>query len=125
VSYNLFRLFLVHKISMYKHIYENKKRKGENKKIKEFSVSWAQRGNSAQPGCARAAARAGGPAWPTSGGRRRGCGPTCLGVGGAAGGGGRGGARGRTSQGKEKPTADEVPRRFSAMVPVPGDRGGG
>jgi hypothetical protein len=32
VPYNLFRLFLVHKISIYIHIYKNRKRKRKKKK---------------------------------------------------------------------------------------------
>jgi hypothetical protein len=39
VPYNLFKLFLVHKISAY--IYENGKKKWEKEKEKEFSASWA------------------------------------------------------------------------------------
>jgi hypothetical protein len=36
VPYNLFKLFLVHKISSYKYIYENGKKKWEKKKRKVF-----------------------------------------------------------------------------------------
>jgi hypothetical protein len=46
------------------------------------------------------------------------------GGGGGRGGGGAGGG-GRTGRGREKPDADEVPRWFSVVVPVPGGRGGG
>jgi hypothetical protein len=41
VPYNLFKLFLVHKISVYKYIYENGKKKWKKEKGKEFSASWA------------------------------------------------------------------------------------
>jgi hypothetical protein len=41
VPYNLFRLFLVHKISAHKYIYENGEKKWEKKKKKEFPASWA------------------------------------------------------------------------------------
>jgi hypothetical protein len=36
VPYNLFKLFLVHKIAAYKYIYENRKRKWEKEKEKWF-----------------------------------------------------------------------------------------
>jgi hypothetical protein len=39
VPYNLFRLFLVHKISAYKYIYENGEKKWEKKKRKDFPAS--------------------------------------------------------------------------------------
>jgi hypothetical protein len=59
VPYNLFGLFLVHKISAYKYIYEN----GEKKKKKEFPASWAggdfgpaRRGARAHEGAGPAAA---------------------------------------------------------------------
>jgi hypothetical protein len=41
VPYDLFKLFLVHKISAYKYIYENGKKKWEKKKEKGFLASWA------------------------------------------------------------------------------------
>jgi hypothetical protein len=41
VPYNLFRLFLVHKILASKYICENGKKKRENKKEKGFPASWA------------------------------------------------------------------------------------
>jgi hypothetical protein len=41
VPYNLFKQFLVHKISVYKYIYENRKKKWKKEKEKEFSASWA------------------------------------------------------------------------------------
>jgi hypothetical protein len=36
VPYNLFKLFLVHKISAYKYIYENGEKKWEKKRRKDF-----------------------------------------------------------------------------------------
>jgi hypothetical protein len=39
VPYNLFGLFLVHKISAYKYIYENGEKKWEKKKKKEILAS--------------------------------------------------------------------------------------
>jgi hypothetical protein len=42
VPYNLFKLFLVHKISAYKYTYENGKKKRENKKEKGFLANWAR-----------------------------------------------------------------------------------
>jgi hypothetical protein len=41
VPYNLFRLFLVHKISAYKYIYENGEKKWKKKKRKDFPASLA------------------------------------------------------------------------------------
>jgi hypothetical protein len=41
VPYNLFKLFLVHKISAYKYIYENGEKKTGKEKEKEFLASWA------------------------------------------------------------------------------------
>jgi hypothetical protein len=41
VPYNLFKLFLVHKISAYEYIYENGE-KWEKKKEKGFLASWAR-----------------------------------------------------------------------------------
>jgi hypothetical protein len=74
VPYNLFRLFLVHKISAYKYIYKNGEKKWEKKKKKEFPASWAG-GDFGPPGreCARAARLR--PSWPSCAGRRRGTAP--------------------------------------------------
>jgi hypothetical protein len=60
---------LVHKLSAYKYIYENGKKKSENKKEKGFLASWAGGGMIlAQMGAStRAAARAGGPLGPLAG----------------------------------------------------------
>jgi hypothetical protein len=56
VPYNLFKLFLVHKISVYEYIYENRKKKWKKEKEKEFSGSWtggrfrpSERGQATQP----------------------------------------------------------------------------
>jgi hypothetical protein len=68
----------VHKISAYKYIYENGKKKWEKEKEKEFSASWA----GGDFGLAqRRRARAGQAAQPAHEervrrGGRRGCGPT-------------------------------------------------
>jgi thymidylate synthase len=62
VPYNLFRLFLVHKISAYKYIYENGKKKWEKKKEKGFLASRAG-GDFGPAGRERARSRAG--RWPT------------------------------------------------------------
>jgi hypothetical protein len=53
--------FLVHKISIYAFIYENRKKKWE--KEKDFLTNWALGGFRPSQG-ARAATRAGGPAGP-------------------------------------------------------------
>jgi hypothetical protein len=44
VPYNLFKLFLVHKISIYKYIYENRNKKWKKEKERGFSASWARGG---------------------------------------------------------------------------------
>jgi hypothetical protein len=72
VPYNLFKLFLVHKISAYKYIYENGKKKWEKKKKWEFLLA-GPGGDFGPPGRGRR------PTWPNSGGdsgeRCRGAGP--------------------------------------------------
>jgi hypothetical protein len=73
VSYNLFRLFLVHKISIYIHIYKNRKRKREKKRKGISSASWPGGGGGGirpSRARARAAAWAGGPLGPPMGERR-------------------------------------------------------
>jgi hypothetical protein len=49
VPYNLFGLFLVHKISAYKYIYEMGKRNGKRKRKREFQLA-GPGGISAHPG---------------------------------------------------------------------------
>jgi hypothetical protein len=66
VPYNLFKLFLVHKKSAYKYIYENWKNKWE----KEFSASLA--GGNFGPAERRRARGAGGPLGPLAGPRATG-----------------------------------------------------
>jgi hypothetical protein len=66
VPYNLFRLFLVHKISIYAFIYENRKNKWEKEKEKDFLANWA-RGDFGPARGARAATRASSVAQPASG----------------------------------------------------------
>jgi hypothetical protein len=56
VPYNLFKLFLVHKISAYNYICGNGKKKWEKKKEKGFPARWA--GGCFRPSRARARARA-------------------------------------------------------------------
>jgi hypothetical protein len=79
VPYNLFKLFLVHKISAYKYICENGKKKWKKEKEKEFQVNRAG-GDFGLVSRGRVASRPNGPSRPTrSGGRhggRRGRGPT-------------------------------------------------
>jgi hypothetical protein len=60
MPYNLFKLFLVHKISVneYIYIYENRKKKWKKEKEKGFSASWA--GGRFRPSRVRACARVGG-----------------------------------------------------------------
>jgi hypothetical protein len=78
VPYNLFKLFLVHKISAYNYIYENGKKKWEKKKEREFLLA-GPRGDFGPPGRERARARGRRPTRPISGeddGERcRGAGP--------------------------------------------------
>jgi hypothetical protein len=112
VPYNLFRLFLVHKISAYKYIYKNGEKKWEKKKKKEFPASWAG-GDFGPPRreCARAARLR--PSWPSCAGRRRGTspwrGPARQREGGADGVDGNGGRGVRPGS---------VRRRFSAVGPI-------
>ena len=60
---NLFKLFLVHKISAYKYIWENGKKKWEKKKKKDFLSLWVG-GILAHMGAGARAGEAGGPAGP-------------------------------------------------------------
>jgi hypothetical protein len=64
VPYNLFKLFLVHKILAYHFICENGKKKGEKKKEKDFLPCWVG-GISAHPGVS-ARGRDRRPSWPSS-----------------------------------------------------------
>jgi hypothetical protein len=64
VPYNLFKLFLVHKISAYKYIYENGKKKWEKKKERVFLLAGPRGGDFGPPGRARARDRR--PSWPNS-----------------------------------------------------------
>jgi hypothetical protein len=83
VPYNLFKLFLVHKISIHEYIYENRKKKWKKGKEKEFQANWA--GGDFDPASAgeRAAAWAGGsPAEERCGDGAMGAGPCARGRGG-------------------------------------------
>jgi hypothetical protein len=72
VPYNLFRLFLVHKILASKYICENGKKKREKKKRRNFPTSWAGGGDFGPDGAsARRRARFR-PTWPSRAGQRRG-----------------------------------------------------
>ena len=64
VPYNLFKLFLVHKISAYKYICENGKKKWEKEKEKEFQANWVE-GDFGPVGRGRAASWPIGPRRPT------------------------------------------------------------
>jgi hypothetical protein len=67
VPYDLLKLFLVHKISAYKYIYENGKKKwGKKKRV--FLLAGPERGVfSAQPSASARAGTAGGPLGPSTG----------------------------------------------------------
>jgi hypothetical protein len=66
VPYNLFKLFLVHKISAYNSIYENGKKKWEKKKKRVFLLAGSG-GDFGPPGRERArAGAAGGSAGPSA-----------------------------------------------------------
>jgi hypothetical protein len=69
VPYNLFKLFLVHKISSYNYICGNGKQKWEKKKKRDFLLAGPGGGGvfSAQP----SAGAAGGPAGPQRSGAER------------------------------------------------------
>jgi hypothetical protein len=78
VPYNLFRLFLVHKISTYAFLYENRKRKRK----KEFWIARPGGGGGFWPGRAWVRGTAAKRAQTSHEERgrcdgRRGCGPTC------------------------------------------------
>jgi hypothetical protein len=59
VPYNLFRLFLVHKISASKYIYENGKRNGKRKRRKDFQLAGPGGGDFGPARRERARSRAG------------------------------------------------------------------
>jgi hypothetical protein len=66
VPYNLFKLFLVHKISAYKYICENGKKKWEKEKERVFLLA-RPRGDFGPLGCERArTSTVGGPAGPSA-----------------------------------------------------------
>jgi hypothetical protein len=65
VPYNLFELFLVHKILAYKYIYENGEKKWQKKKKKEFPASWARGEISAHLGASARARAHLRPSWPS------------------------------------------------------------
>jgi hypothetical protein len=71
VPYNLFKLFLVHKISAYKYTYENEKNKWEKEKKRNSRLT-GPGGNFGPVGRGRAASRPNGPTQPTRSGGRRG-----------------------------------------------------
>jgi hypothetical protein len=79
VPYNLFKLFLVHKISAYKYMCENGKKKWEKEKEKEFQVNRVG-GDFGLVGSGHAASWPNGPSRPTRSegrcGGHRGHGPT-------------------------------------------------
>jgi hypothetical protein len=70
-----FRLFLVHKISAYKYIYENGEKKWEKKKKKGFPASWAGGGGFRPTRRERARGRACGLVGPAARERQRGTAP--------------------------------------------------
>jgi hypothetical protein len=99
-------------MSIYAYVYENRK---QMEKGKGISLLTRPGGISAQPGRASARGRR------LSLARQRGMAPLAWAhvparSGGTALGGGDDG--GRTGRGRENPTFDEVPRRFSTVVPV-------
>jgi hypothetical protein len=83
VSYNLFRLFLVHKISIYAYVYENRKKKWKKEKRKGISLLTGP-GEDFGPAeaCARAASRQAAQLGPPAGDGAVGAGPRSRGRGG-------------------------------------------
>jgi hypothetical protein len=65
MPYNLFKIFLVHKISAYNSIYENGKKKWEKKKKRVFLLAGPGE-ILAHPGASARAGAAGGPAGPSA-----------------------------------------------------------
>jgi hypothetical protein len=119
VPYNLFKLFLVHKIAAYNSIYENgEKGMGKEKKRKRFSCLLGRGGDFGPPGRERSRERGRRPSRPISegdgGGRRPGVGPH------VSEGRGFNGAEQRRRRGEvdRSSTPGEIPQRFSAMGPV-------
>jgi hypothetical protein len=122
VPYNLFRLFLVHKISIYAFIYNNRKIK--RRKGKRVLDSWARGGF--RP--SRARARGATAEWAQAAhkeGERRGRTPWARSHSPER--GWADGVRGLTRKGANRSgsTAREVLWRFSIAVLVSGGRGGG
>jgi hypothetical protein len=111
----------VHKISTYIHIYENRKRK------REINSRLAEPEGKFWPSAGAGARRHGrmGPDGPQGGETAQAdavsAGPCVRERGSADGVGQSDGGGGANRPGL---TADEVPRRFSAVAPVPGGRGG-
>jgi hypothetical protein len=121
VPYNLFRLFLVHKISINAFIYKNRKRK--RRKGKRVLDSWARGGFRPSRAWARGAA----VEWAQAAheeGERRGRTPWAWAYSLERGADGVGGLT-RKGANRSGSTAGEVPRRFSIVVPVSGGQGGG
>ena len=124
VPYNLFRLFLVHKILASKYICENGKKKKEKKKEKGFPASWA--GGGFRPS-RRERAQAGALSAQLAQPREATAGDGAMARGPHANEGGL--TAWTTTEGEggfdRSPADGEIPRRFSAVVPVSGGRGGG
>jgi hypothetical protein len=123
VPYNLFKLFLVHKISAYNSIYENGKINEKKKKKRVFLLAgpggfWPTRAQALARGHVRR------PSWPNSegdgGGWRRGAGPHV-----SEGRGLNGAGQRRRGEVDRSSTAGEIPRRFSVVGPVPWRGSGG
>jgi hypothetical protein len=104
VPYKIFGLFLVHKISIYKHICEN----GKKKRKRIFLAKW----------------RGGAATWPSSARQREQRGSTCQ-RGGTALGGDGGSAERKPTAGARRWFSAGARRRFSASDPAPGGWGGG
>jgi hypothetical protein len=88
VPYNLFRLFLVHKMSIYAYVYENRKN-GKRKKKRNFPANWV--GGNFGPAGARERARQAAQLGPPEGDDAVGMGPHASEEGATLGGGDDGG----------------------------------
>jgi hypothetical protein len=115
VPYSLFKLFLVHKISVYNYIYENGKKKWEKKKRREFLLAGPGGRDFGPPGRERARERGRRPiSEGDGGGRHHGAGPhICEGRG-----FNRAEHRWRGRKVVQSSTAGAIPRRFFAVGPI-------
>jgi hypothetical protein len=116
VPYNLFKLFLVHKISAYKYIYENGKKKWEKKKERVFLLAGPGE-ILAHLGVSACTDAVGGPLGPSAG-ETAGNGAVARAHTSARGGGLTAWSRRWRGGADRGSAAGEIPRWFSVVGPV-------